>query len=240
MSQRDGDPEGGHGPDDVVGGVDGARGGWVLAVVLGPERVLWHLAGDAGEVLAHARSCAVLGVDIPMGLPERGRRSCDVEAARRLGSARSSVFPAPVRSVLDQRDHEAACRASRVVTGKAISLQTWNIIPRIREWDRRLLPTDQDRIVEVHPELSFRAMAPSTAFAAKRTARGVGQRLAALRPFVDSGVVLQDLPGGVALDDALDALAAAWSARRWRQGRAEALGEPDEVDGRGLRMRIVV
>ena len=47
-----------------------------------------------------------------------------------------------------------------------------------------------------------------------------------------------DPPASAALDDALDALACAWTALRWRRGEAEVLG--GEVDATGVPMRIVV
>ncbi|WP_229686520.1 DUF429 domain-containing protein [Longimycelium tulufanense] len=218
--------------------MDGTRGGWVVAVVAGPRHVRWHVLPTAAEVMAVTTDCAAVGVDIPMGLAEQGARTCDLLAARRLGAARSSVFPAPVRAVLGQPGYAEACEAARAATGKAISRQAWNLVPKIADWERSLSPQDQDRVVEVHPESSFRAMAPAVAFAGKRTTRGIGQRLAALRRFVDSGTVLAGIPPGPGLGDAVDALAAAWSAARWRDGTAEVLG--DEVDPRGLRMRIVV
>jgi predicted RNase H-like nuclease len=54
---------------------------------------------------------------------------------------------------------------------------------------------------------------------------------------VDPAVALGDLPPGARLDDVLDALAVAWSARRWARGAAEVLG--NERDARGRPMRIV-
>jgi predicted RNase H-like nuclease len=220
-----------------VAGVDGMRGGWVVAVVHAPDRVTWSAVPDAAAVLDRAGECRAVGVDVPIGLPARGRRACDVAAAARLGSARSSVFPAPVRAVLDAGGYSEACTLARSVDGRAVSRQAWNLVPKIAEWAAALSPGER-RVVEVHPELSFRAMAPATRFAAKRTARGVGQRLAALRGFVDSGAVLADLPAGPGLDDALDALAAAWSALRWSAGTAEVLG--DTLTTEGTPMRIAV
>jgi hypothetical protein len=41
------------------------------------------------------------------------------------------------------------------------------------------------------------------------------------------------------VDDALDALACAWSALRFATGRAEVLGD-GQRDARGLVMRIIV
>jgi predicted RNase H-like nuclease len=145
------------------------------------------------------------------------------------------VFPAPPREVLAAADYAEACATSRRVTGRAISLQTFHITPKIAEWDALALP---DRVVEVHPELALRTLAPGTDFAPKKSARGAGQRIAALARFVDPAVALADLPEGARLDDVLDALAAAWSAGRWARGEAEVLG--GERDARGRPMRVVV
>jgi predicted RNase H-like nuclease len=218
-----------------VAGADGARNGWVVAVVDGAA-VRWAVAADAAGVLAATRDCVAVGVDIPIGLPTgTARRPCDELAATRLGPARSSVFPAPPRPVLAAGTHPEACAVARRLTGRAISLQTFHIGSKILEWDAVELP---DRVVEVHPELSFRALAPEVAFASKRTVRGSGQRIAALGRWVDVAAALADLPGGVGLDDVLDALAAAWTAVRWSCGRAEVLG--GELDERGRPMRVTV
>ncbi|WP_424184785.1 DUF429 domain-containing protein [Actinokineospora sp. G85] len=174
-----------------MAGVDGMRGGWVVAVVSAAGVLAWHGVADAAAVLAVTAGCAVVGVDIPLGLPAAGPRPCDLLARGRLGPARSSVFLAPVRGVLGAAD---------------------------------------DRVVEVHPELAFRAMAPGTGFTRKKTPEGAAQRISAL------GVSAEVL---AARDDALGALAAAFSARRHALGRSEVLGgEPDPVTGGP--MRIVV
>jgi predicted RNase H-like nuclease len=216
--------------------VDGARGGWVVAVVR-PGEVRWRTAASAADVLGLVAGCVAVGVDIPLGLPGAGpgRRACDELAARRLGPARASVFPAPPRPVLAARTHAEACAVARDLTGRAVSLQTFHIGPKIAEWDAVALP---DGVVEAHPELSFRALAPHVAFAGKRTPRGAGQRIAALARWVDPAVALADLPTGPGLDDVLDALAVAWTAARWATGRAEVLG--GDHDERGRPMRVVI
>ncbi len=215
--------------------MDGVRGGWVVTL-LDRGAVRWHTAATAAEVLALTAGCRAVGVDIPLGLPAGpDRRACDELAARRLGAARSSVFPAPPRPVLAARSHPEACAVARRLTGRAISLQAFHIGPKIAQWDALELPAE---VVEVHPELSLRTLAPDVAFAAKRTARGAGQRIAALARWVDPAVALADLPTGTGLDDVLDALAAAWSAQRWATGCAEVLG--GDRDERGRPMRVVV
>jgi predicted RNase H-like nuclease len=195
---------------------------------------------SAAAVLKATAGCHAVGVDIPLGLPVGAApRACDLACARRLGRARSSVFPAPPREVLEAATPEAARAVARRLTGRAVSLQTFHIGPKIREWDA--LEELPDEVVEVHPEVSLRALAPDLAFAPKKTARGAGQRIAALSRWVDPATALGDLPGGARLDDVLDALAATWSAQRWARGTAEVLGPDDpQLDDRGRPMRVVV
>ena len=221
--------------------MDGVPGGWVVASVTA-GRVAWSVVDSAEAVLDVTAGCHAVGVDIPLGLPTGAvPRACDVACARRLGRARSSVFPAPPREVLAALTPEAARAVARQLTGRAVSLQTFHIGPKICEWDAiNELP---DGVVEVHPEVSLRALAPGLAFASKKTARGAGQRIAALSRWVDPAVALGDLPAGARLDDVLDALAAAWSAQRWAGGTAEVLGPGSgdpQLDDRGRPMRVVV
>ncbi|PPK69022.1 DUF429 domain-containing protein [Actinokineospora auranticolor] len=221
-----------------VAGVDGMPGGWVVATVRPDRSVQWASARTAAEVVDLTAECAAVGVDIPMGLSDKGLRACDIEARLRLGNARASVFYAPVRAVLSATTYSQACDISAAWTtmGHRISKQTWAILPRIRDWDA--LRAD-DRVVEVHPEVSFRALAPEVEFASKRTAIGLGQRVAALRGFVDAAGAMTGAPAPAGPDDAMDALVAAWSATRWSDRTAEVLGgEPDPSTGQPMRMVV--
>ncbi|GAA1384132.1 DUF429 domain-containing protein [Pseudonocardia kongjuensis] len=210
-----------------VGGVDGVPGGWVVCVLSGTgraRRVSWSVLPDAAAVLETTAGCDAVGIDIPLALPAGGeRRPAEVAAAARLGTARSSLFPTPPEQVLAARTYADACTAAQRITGRKISVQTWNIVPKIREFQRLELPGS---VVETHPELSFRTMAPETGFGSKKTARGAGQRIAALAGWVDPARLLGDLPGAARLDDVLDALACAWTAERVVRGTAEHLGTP--------------
>lgn len=221
--------------EQPVAGVDGVPGGWVVARVAG-GRVGWTVCASAAAVLQMTAGCAAVGVDIPLGLPGgRDRRACDLATARALGRARSSVFPAPPREVLVAPTHAQACVVARRLTGRAISLQTFHIGAKILEWDALARPA---HVVEVHPELALRRLAPDVEFAPKKTARGSGQRIATLARWLDVPAALADLPVGARLDDVLDALAAAWSAARFAAGTAEILGP--ELDDRGRTMQVAV
>ena len=53
-------------------------------------------------------------IDIPIGLPESGRRACDLEARAMLGPRRSSVFTGVRRPLLALDSYEAANAWARV------------------------------------------------------------------------------------------------------------------------------
>ncbi len=225
-------------------GADGCPDHWVVAEVdaAAPREqrtVRWHLLPvDPAELLA--LSAVAVAIDVPIGLPPTGSRPCDDAARELLGPARSSVFYTPSRPVLEAADSHAACTLAWSRGELAPSRQLWGIQPRIRAVDRTLqaaAPNDRDRVVECHPELSLRALAGTPHLAGKRTAPGVGRRIAALASFVDPAAALVDAPVEARVDDALDALACAWTAARWHAGTARVLG--GEPDGRGLPMRIV-
>jgi predicted RNase H-like nuclease len=218
----------------AVLGVDGWRGAWVGARLDG-RRVTLLVLPDAGAVLAEP-DVEVVGIDMPIGLSEDGARSCDVLARRRLTRAGSSVFPAPVRPVLDAGNYPEACQVARAASGKALSVQTWNLVPAIRSLDAALGVPPDHRVVEVHPELAFRALDPRVD-APKASARGLAQRVRALERVMDVLDALAAAPPRVPAADALDACSAAWSARRIADGRAECLGD-GATDRRGRPMRI--
>jgi predicted RNase H-like nuclease len=106
----------------------------------------------------------------------------------------------------------------------------------IRALDEALGDPPAGDVVEVHPELAFRALDPAVTDP-KGTARGLAQRLAALRPVMDVDAALLAAPPRVPAVDALDACAAAWSARRVADGAAECVGDGSR-DARGRPMRI--
>jgi predicted RNase H-like nuclease len=172
-----------------------------------------------------------VGIDMPIGLPPEGRRECDLLAKRALGSAHSRVFHAPPRPVLTATTYAEGAAVHRVhAGGLGMSVQTWNIVPRIVEVDEA---ADDPRVVEVHPELSFAAIA-GTVLPSKHTAPGRAARVQAVRRLWPR---LGEIPRG---DDTLDALAVAWSALRWRDGSATVLpAGATTYDDRGRPMRIV-
>ena len=224
-------------------GVDGCRLGWLLL-----ER---QRAGGAvvGRVTADAEALAcdeesLCAVDMPIGLPDREPRQCDREARQLLGPRRASVFSAPLRPLLAATDHAEACRWSRDLQGRGLSIQSWNLMPRIRDLDGLLQrrPEQRQRLHEVHPELSFRELNDGVPLPfAKKTPEGKDHRRQLLEPFFPGvfGTLRGQFPrSGVADDDLLDALVLLWSAERLAVGHGLSLGDPAARDSTGLPLRI--
>ena len=172
-----------------------------------------------------------VAIDIPIGLPDRGRRACDVEARARLGPRRSSVFPAPVRAVLHCSTWDEANTRARAIDGRGLPRQAFNLLGKIAEVDALMSPRRQRRIVEAHPELSFASMSGAPLGHPKRSPAGRQERIDLVR-------VAPAPLSGAAPDDVLDAHAALWTARRVAGGAEVRLGDGAR-DGRGLQMEIV-
>ncbi|WP_380677445.1 DUF429 domain-containing protein [Salinigranum sp. GCM10025319] len=227
-------------------GVDGCSGGWFV-VAYDPERgIVEHALFDGFAAVVDAFPTADrLLVDMPIGLPETGRRACDEAARERLGSRASTVFFAPCRAVLDAPDHETASAVNREHTGYGLSIQAWHLVPRIREVDAVVRSSAQagTRVIEAHPELCFAALGEGPIAASKSTTAGREARLDRLRPIVGAEAVYETcldayLRRDVARDDVLDAVVLAVSAARPLDRVPPVTDENVPRDGVGLPMEI--
>lgn len=228
----------------IVGGVDGCRTGWVLVTVDTADASVQsvEVVARIAEVLDRVRNAdlAATAIDMPMGLARCGARACDTEARARLGPRRSTVFPTPPRPLLHCASHTEAVAAGRALDGRGISIQAFNLLPRIAELDAAIDPDLCDRVVEAHPESGFAAVAGAPLGTKKRTAAGRTERRALLDGVFPGGTRhLDPSAKGAAPDDVLDAAVNAWTALRWTSGEAIVLGD-GAVDDHDLPMRIVV
>jgi predicted RNase H-like nuclease len=148
-----------------------------------------------------------------------GRLACT--RVRRAALA-ERLFATPPAAVLAEDTYaEANAVAARLLGGKKISQQAWALrhnISRVAE-----VAASDERIIEVHPEVSFRALVGGHLAYAKTTWNGQALRKRTLEA---AGIGLPDdldEGGTVPVADVLDAAAAAWSAWRYAQRRAESL-----------------
>jgi predicted RNase H-like nuclease len=229
-----------------VVGVDGCPGGWLAMVYDGEEQQFTpRVHSSFAELLAAYPDARAIGVDIPIGLAVGIPRECDVQARRVLGRRRSSVFPAPDPRVSDFPTYTEASARSRELNGKGISQQGFAIFPKVAEVNQVITPDVQDRVIEVHPEVSFWSLAGDLPMThPKKKPEGFEERRALLAAALD-GVVIpsrreaQKLARPASADDVLDAIVAAWTARRHAERRSGRLPVEPPTDARGLRMEIV-
>jgi predicted RNase H-like nuclease len=200
-----------------VAGVDLARGA-LAVVVLEDNRVVdaFRCESFADALLVDAE---VVAVDIPIGIPEVGSREADRAARRYVGPRASSVFSTPIRPVLEAETYAEARAVATQLTGKSVSAQAYALRRRILELDD--LARRDERVIEVHPEVSFRELARRPLLSKKGT-DGLLERRDLLE---DAGIELPETAVRIAEPDLLDATVAAWSAQRYASGEALSLPE---------------
>ena len=225
-------------------GVDGCPGGWYVTSTTGGS-ITGRVYQRFSDILSETPAPSVIAVDIPIGLTTRGSRQCDVLTRRALAPRRSaSVFPAPLRSVLNASSHSEASAIRRAVEGKGMSLQSFGITRKVQEVDLALdaYPDHLESVYEVHPELCFTQLNGGVPMChAKKTPAGRGERLDILRDrFGDTPARLLEhrVPRDVGADDVLDALVALWSAMRIGNSEHVSLPAVPEQDAHGRRMAI--
>jgi predicted RNase H-like nuclease/predicted enzyme related to lactoylglutathione lyase len=195
-----------------VAGVDLAGGG--LAVVVLEENAVveaFRCETFADALLVDAE---VVAIDIPIGIPEHGVRPADEAARRFVGPRAPSVFATPVRRVLEAPSYADARAVATELTGRSISAQSYALRHRILEVDE--YARDDERVIEVHPEVSFRELAHRPLLSKHRT-DGLAERRALLE---QAGIEVPESAPRIAEPDLLDATVAAWSARRYALGEA--------------------
>ena len=231
----------------TVAGLDGCRAGWFV-VLADPslDRVDCFLAASIAEAFNRLGDAAAVGIDIPIGLPERGARSCD-RLARKLLSPRrtSSVFPAPIRPVLGTSSYRHACDLRESIDGKRMSVQAFHIMGKVDEVDRFLCSTPRVRehVFEVHPELAFATLNGGRPLEKpKRRPDGFNARFELLAGYVPAERLDEALCASprkdVAKDDVLDAFAVMLAARRIMEGQGQRVPEEPAQDAAGLDMAI--
>lgn len=249
-------------------GIDGCPAGWL---------VLSQKADNSGslsariyptldELAPHLRADHIVAIDMPIGMPapDHYPRACDVAARRLLGSRACCVFSAPCRDVLSHLHHyPSASSWHKQATGKAISCQAFNILPKINQLDSFLsLHPGIASFHEIHPEVSFAHMnsscaKPSPILLKKTSPEGAQARVALIEQAFPAAFhkpeVMESLQQNLgprskhgkprwALNDLHDALAALWSAHRIMTHNAENLAKDQstqpQLDATGKIMQI--
>ncbi len=228
-------------------GVDGCKDGWLAVFANLEGAVETCVAPDFAALLAHRPRCHLLAIDIPIGLAANGPRECDLLARQHLIGKGSSVFPPPLRGTLAARDYAEAKALNRQASGKAITLQAWHILDKIREVDMWLRAAPHPPVYEAHPELALQAMNGGRPLEGRKRllagrrerrvllVRGLGK---ALVEKVEAQAALLRQEQRFEWDDLYDALALLWTSRRLHREQAVTLPPVPPRDALGLPMSI--
>lgn len=242
----------------VFVGVDGCRAGW-FAVFLAAEsdqNCKWDIGlfSNFSSVIDfikknYGQADPLILIDIPVGLKNggSGERLSDIGARSILKARKSSIFPVPCREAVYAENYERACEINKKLTGKSISRQAWNIVPKIRDVDVFLTRNEifREKVRETAPEVCFQAFTGSPMQYPKKSPEGFSERMKALKNLclyadkIVESALSKYRRKEVSKDDVLDALAAAVTAKMGQRYGFEYLPSKPEKDSEGLNIQMV-
>jgi predicted RNase H-like nuclease len=219
--------------DVRVAGADVWKGKWIAIALSDGGFEGSYVASSISALVEQLGDVERIGIDIPIGLPRAGEsRACDRLAADFVGPRRASVFSTHCAEVLGAETLQAANAIAKANAWPGISAQSYALRKRIFEVAN--VAVEDDRIFEVHPEVSFaEANGGMPMRAPKASWDGLIERLDVLK---HQGVELGHPigPGGAAgTDDVVDAAIASWTANRL------ALGTATSMDGTSARIGTI-
>lgn len=209
----------------------------------------YKLITDDAELEAAIDEADLALIDIPIGLEEENyTRQADQQLRDVLGKEyASSVFNAPIRPAAEAPNYAAASMISFDFTEKKISMQSWNITPKIIQIDRLLTRREdlRSKLVESHPELIFKILNGGNVVEQKKSTNlGLKHRLNLVREFIPNAKDLyreikeSENSKDVKENDLLDAMALAIAAHLAQKNGLKKIPDPAPVDAKGLEMAI--
>lgn len=223
-------------------GIDGCKAGWMLITFSDtPSYKVLRTNEDLEKTFDEYDR---IFIDMPIGLEDEiYTRECDDLLRKKLGAEyASSVFSPPIRPALHAPSYVEANMQSYEYTEKKLTLQSWNITPKIRLLDDMLQakPELQEKVFESHPELLFMKLNGGMIYQKKNTKKGLRHRLSLI---VDREEVADDFfrdikeefrRNEVGEDDIVDAMALALGAKQSVAEGIKTLPEEPEHDSQGL------
>ncbi len=140
-------------------GLDACKKGWCGIGQMDGE-LFWDCYKSLEDLLSNYPQINLMLIDIPIGLSSKNfTRTVDAKARTYLNKRKSSIFSPPCREALYAENYQEALKINRQITGKGLSIQAYNIGPKIKavdEWyDNK--PKQLD-VYEAHPELCFKRL----------------------------------------------------------------------------------
>lgn len=227
-------------------GIDGCKAGWLL--VSFDENPVYKLLRSEDDLLQAFVENDRVFIDMPIGLEDDTyTRECDLLLRKKLGADyASSVCSPPIRPALHAPSYVEANMQSFEYTEKKLTVQSWNITPKVKILDRFLTeePVLQEKVLESHPELLFMNLNGGMIYQKKNTKKGLRHRLSIIverQPVADD--FFRDIKeefrrNEVGEDDIIDAMSLALGALQSIKNGIRTIPENPEKDSHGLKKAI--
>jgi len=227
-------------------GIDGCKAGWILITF--DENPEYRIIEKNEDFLNALLEFDRVFIDMPIGLEdEEYTRECDKELRKTLGAEYApSVFSPPIRPALHAPSYVEANMQSYEYTEKKLTVQAWNITPKIRLLDQLLSEHEElkETVLESHPELIFMNLNGGMIYQKKNTKKGLRHRLGLI---IDREEIADDFfrdikeeyrRNQVDEDDIVDSMALALAAKQSIENGIKTIPKNPPVDSEGLKMAI--
>jgi len=228
-------------------GIDGCKLGWIL-ISFDEGQEHYEVLSDQEELESVLGDYDRIFVDMPIGLQEdEYTRTCDLELRKVLGSEySSSVFSPPIRPALYAPTYAEANLTSFEYTEKKLTLQSWNITPKIKMLDELLQKHEGwgEKVLESHPEWLFQNLNDGMIFQKKNLKKGIRHRLELLIQENEWAgeffrVIKEEYRrADVGEDDIVDAMVLAYYAKQSVAKGLRTIPNEPPKDSKGLPMAI--
>ena len=227
-------------------GIDGCKAGWIL--ISFDEDPEYKILRTNEELKQELTEADLTFIDMPIGLEDEDyTRKCDELLRKKLGADyASSVFSPPIRPALHAPSYVEASMQSYEYTEKKLTIQAWNIMPKIRVLDQ-FLSEDAElskKVLESHPELLFMNLNGGMIYQKKNTKKGLRHRLDLVKEHEPIAadffreIKEEYRRNEVEEDDIVDAMVLALAAKWSPEKGIKTLPEEPEFDSAGLRKVI--
>jgi len=185
-------------------------------------------------------------IDIPIGLSSGDfPRTLEKKLRKELSPRGSTVFNPPCQEALYQKNQERAKEINTMQEGKSLSMQTLNIMPKIKELDEFVHEHRDIHITESHPEFCFKYLNHGKVLMSKKsTTEGQMERKNILANYDPSLIVhgetfiKKTLRSMVKVDDVWDAACLGLVAKMSLSLGLNYLEDDHQYTKKGIPIRI--
>jgi predicted RNase H-like nuclease len=228
-------------------GIDGCKAGWIL-ITFDEGEEKYEILRSREDLKEAFETFDRVFIDMPIGLEDEDyTREADALLRKKLGGEyAASVFSPPIRPALTAPSYVEANMISHEYTEKKLTLQSWNITPKIQMVDELLRADEEliDKVLESHPELLFQKLNGGMIYQKKNLKKGIKHRLKIIE---DREPIAEDFfrdikedfrRNEVEEDDIVDAMVLAYCAKMSEEEGIKTLPEELPYDSEGMRKAI--